>query len=205
MECRSSGHSSVTAGQLRLSEEDEEPDWTKTERKQVLTRSPQGQHTRQAMAGKRAGLLPFGVIVLVCLATNAEGHCAGEGFPDRQCTGGCGVGSFSPVPNVRTLKTADGLLVTPGGIAVSPDGTYALVSSFGTSTIAKIDLAYCSAGQACPEDSAKVLVGGGEGYQDGKGTNARFMYPAGMDFTSDGRRAFIAEVSLRFADLWKYC
>ena len=118
---------------------------------------------------------------------SAAAHCAGEGFPHQMCAG-CAPGSYSPVPRVDTIESSPAF---PGGVAVSPDGRLALVSSFASHTITKIDLAYCWPGFEC---RGTVLAGGGTSYADNvEGTSARFDSPAGMAITPDGTTALVAE------------
>ena len=138
--------------------------------------------------------MPLSVLAIAALAAAgglpfAAGHCAGEGFPDSTC-GGCTPGSYSPVPRVDTLQSSP-LLGFPGGVAVAPDGTFALASSFASQTVTKIDLAYCSPGFECP---GTILAGGGMSYEDDvEGTVASFDSPAGMAITPDGSTVLVAE------------
>eukprot|EP00802_Teleaulax_amphioxeia_P011686 Tamp_11720.p1 GENE.Tamp_11720~~Tamp_11720.p1 ORF type:complete len:625 (+),score=55.28 Tamp_11720:1-1875(+) len=123
------------------------------------------------------------------LVASAAGHCAGEGFPGTACASGC-VNGVSQAPSVGTMRATDAL-VFPGGVAVSPDGRYALVSDFSTSQISMIDLAFCRPdGRQC---AATLFAGAGAGYQDGEGTVARFASPSGMGFTPDGKTVLVAE------------
>jgi DNA-binding beta-propeller fold protein YncE len=138
--------------------------------------------------------VPLSVLVFTALAATgglpvAAGHCAGEGFPDSTC-GGCATGSHSPVPRVDTLQSSPPLGF-PGGVAVAPDGTFALASSFASHAVTKIDLAHCSPGFGCP---GAILAGGGVSYEDDvEGTAARLDSPAGMAITPDGSTALVAE------------
>ena len=83
------------------------------------------------------------VIVCAALLPAADGHCAGVGFPAEQCGSGCGTGAYSPSPAAVSVAAREGVLSTPGGIAVSPDGTFFLVSNFGLSTIEMFELKHC--------------------------------------------------------------
>lgn len=126
-------------------------------------------------------------LLAVAAIHSAAGHCAGEGFPRETCAG-CGLGSFSPAPRVDTIESSPAF---PGGVAVSPDGTFALVSSFASDTITKFDLAYCWPGLEC---RGTLLAGGGASYAENvEGTSARLDSPAGMAITPDGSTALIAE------------
>jgi len=78
----------------------------------------------------------------------------------------------------------------PSGLALGPDGQWAIVSCSGVSEILKIDF----------DSQAVVTIAGSrsmaletEGYLDGIGTMATFRYPIGIVVSPGGEYALIAE------------
>jgi DNA-binding beta-propeller fold protein YncE len=75
---------------------------------------------------------------------------------------------------------------SPQGIALSSDGTFALVADTGNSTIHRIEVA---------SGEVTTLAGqaGVVGSNDGVGDAARFRYPEGIALSSDGTFALVAD------------
>ncbi|HSN74476.1 MAG TPA: hypothetical protein VL334_05185 [Anaerolineae bacterium] len=74
------------------------------------------------------------------------------------------------------------------GIAVSPDGSYALVADTWNHTIRRIDLATAAV-------TTVAGLAGSSGSDDGVGSAARFNNPRGLAISSDGSFALLADES----------
>jgi len=75
----------------------------------------------------------------------------------------------------------------PHGVAVAPDGTYALLAESDTNKVRKISL---------PSGSVSTLAGNGsDGFQDGVGTGALFNSPHDVAISSDGVFALVADTN----------
>jgi sugar lactone lactonase YvrE len=74
----------------------------------------------------------------------------------------------------------------PSGVALSTDGSTALVADFSNNAIRANTLA---------TGAVMTLAGtpGGVGSSDGAGTGARFAYPAGIALSGDGATALVAD------------
>jgi hypothetical protein len=82
---------------------------------------------------------------------------------------------------------------TPNGVAISPDGLYALVSD--ACVIRHIDLSTVT---------VTTLAGSQAGLIDGIGTNSNFYYPKGIAISADGSFALVADTfnyAIRYIDL----
>ena len=108
-------------------------------------------------------------------------------------TGGSGLSAIVRVidasGSVRTLHNSrpafqGGVLVTPGGMAVSGDGTVYLSNTYRHQV-----LALSESGELVP-----VAGTGVEGYLDGARSEARFRYPAALAISDDGA-LFVADQS----------
>jgi DNA-binding beta-propeller fold protein YncE len=85
----------------------------------------------------------------------------------------------------------------PVGIAISPDGFFALVTEYGNSVIRKVVL---GTGAVTTLAGAKGVAG----FSDGRGTVSRFNYPEGIAISPDGWFAVVTdkgEHSIRFIAL----
>lgn len=74
------------------------------------------------------------------------------------------------------------------GIAVSPDGSYALVADTWNHTVRRIDLASAAV-------TTVAGLAGSSGSADGAGSTARFNNPRGLAISSDGSFALVADES----------
>ena len=76
---------------------------------------------------------------------------------------------------------------SPIGVAMSPDGTYALVADRFNHVIRKIMIA---------TQVVSIFAGtGSSGLVDGAGDSAQFYYPAGVAMSPDGTYALVADYS----------
>jgi DNA-binding beta-propeller fold protein YncE len=92
-----------------------------------------------------------------------------------------GAGTVGPSNGVGTNAEVD----NPSGVSISPDGLFALVTSFNSQTIRLIDIS-----------SAEVSIFAGQwavGAINGKGTNAKFYSPYGVSIAPDGTFALVSE------------
>jgi DNA-binding beta-propeller fold protein YncE len=77
----------------------------------------------------------------------------------------------------------------PMAVAVSPDGTFALVADAGNAAVRRIAL-------AGPISYVVTTLSGAlntPGYADGVGAAARFLYPSGLGMSPDGRFAMVTD------------
>jgi hypothetical protein len=74
----------------------------------------------------------------------------------------------------------------PIGVAISADGTYALVADRDNHLIRRIDMATASV-------STLVGISGSFGFTNGVGTNSRFNQPRGVAISADGTYALVAD------------
>jgi DNA-binding beta-propeller fold protein YncE len=102
-------------------------------------------------------------------------------------------GSVSTVAGVCSLATnkTDGFgtnvgFANPYDISVSPDGTYALITDTYNSIIRRMDI-------ATGEVTTVFGVPAIPGTSNGVGTNARLQGPYGLDISSDGTFALVAD------------
>jgi len=76
----------------------------------------------------------------------------------------------------------------PNGIAIDPEGSFALVADFGTHRIRKIDLV---------TSETTTLAGSGQhgGFNDGTSTSAQFKFPFGIAIDRTGAFALVADTN----------
>jgi DNA-binding beta-propeller fold protein YncE len=83
----------------------------------------------------------------------------------------------------------------PYGVAISPDGLYALVTDYNNNVIRHIDLSTAT---------VTTLAGASYGLIDGIGTNSNFFSPCGIAISADGSFALVADYNnhaIRHIDL----
>jgi DNA-binding beta-propeller fold protein YncE len=74
----------------------------------------------------------------------------------------------------------------PAGVAISPDGSFALVAEYDNDMIRQIVLSSSAV-------TTVAGVAGSSGSTNGIGTNAKFDYPHGIDISPDGSFALVAD------------
>ena len=89
-----------------------------------------------------------------------------------------GSGANARVDGIGTAAS----FVGPGGVSISPDNSFAIVLSYGSSSVIYIDIA---------TGVVRTLAGGSSnGNSDGAGTAASFQAPAGIAVSADASGTF---------------
>jgi DNA-binding beta-propeller fold protein YncE len=76
----------------------------------------------------------------------------------------------------------------PSGVAISADGTYALVADLSNHLIRRINIATASV-------STLAGTSGSSGSTNGVGTSSQFRNPSGVAISADGTYALVADLS----------
>jgi DNA-binding beta-propeller fold protein YncE len=98
------------------------------------------------------------------------------------------IAGLSDAPGITDGLLADARFDYVHGIQFSPDGSYALLTDYEAYTVRRIDLV---------DQLATTLVGlgGTPGSDDGIGSAARLFAPRGIDISSDGSFALVADTT----------
>jgi DNA-binding beta-propeller fold protein YncE len=83
---------------------------------------------------------------------------------------------------------SNALFNSPQGVSVSQDGSYALVADYSNHLIRKIIISTASV-------STLAGLALSSGSTNGVGSNARFLFPAGVSVSSDGSYGLVTEIN----------